>query len=189
MFMTHDTIEALLQAASSAISRTLDALPETLDRLPAPVYITDRSGTITYFNPSCLAFAGRTPEVGSDKWCVTWKLYTADGEPLPHDQCPMAVAIHENRSVRGVDAIAERPDGSRVAFTPFPTPLYDANGELVGAVNLFAELPGNANAGYFGKQAERCRRLAAGSTDRSVIETLTLMAAKYEEHALRLRRG
>jgi len=34
----------------------------------------------------------------------------------------------ERRPVRGEEAIAERPDGSRVAFVPYPTPLYDASG-------------------------------------------------------------
>lgn len=189
MLMSPDAIDALLEAATSAATKSARGLPETLDRLPAPVYVTDIAGTITYFNPACAGFAGRTPVVGSDKWCVTWKLFTADGEPLPHDQCPMAVAIRERRSVRGVDAIAERPDGTRVAFTPFPTPLYGPDGELRGAVNLLVETPSEVKECYFGEQADRCRRLAAGSTDRAVIETLMLMAAKYDEHSLRLKRA
>ena len=189
MLMNADAIDALIEAATAAATQSAESLPETLDRLPVPVYVTDTSGTITYFNEACAAFAGRTPVVGADKWCVTWKLFTADGDPLPHDQCPMAVAIRERREVRGVDAIAERPDGSRVAFTPFPTPLYDADGELAGAVNLLVETPSHETGSYFEEQADRCRRLAAGSTDLTLIETLMLMAAKYDEHALRLRRG
>ena len=65
-----------------------DETRAVLDRLPAPVYVTDRSGRITYFNPACVAFAGRRPEVGRDSWCVTWKLYTEQGAFLPHDECP-----------------------------------------------------------------------------------------------------
>ena len=189
MLMSPDAIDALLEAATTAANCNTESLPDTLDRLPAPIYVTDTSGTITYFNPACAAFAGRTPVVGSDKWCVTWKLFTADGEPLPHDQCPMAVAIREQRSVRGVDAIAERPDGTRVAFTPFPTPLYGPDGEVCGAVNLLVETPSEVKEGYFGEQADRCRRLAARSTDLGAIETLMLMAAKYDEHSLRLKRA
>jgi hypothetical protein len=52
----------------------------------------------------------------------------------------MAVAIRENRRVRGVTAVAERPDGSRVHFMPFPTPLHDASDRLVGAVNVLIDL-------------------------------------------------
>ena len=38
----------------------------------------------------------------------------------------MAIALKENRPVRGYEAIAERPDGTRVSFVPYPTPLRDA---------------------------------------------------------------
>jgi len=78
--------------------------------------------------------------LGSDEWCVTWKLFMPDGTPLPHDQCPMAVALKEDRPIRNVDAIAERPDGKRVPFLPFPTPLHDASGKLIGAVNMLVDI-------------------------------------------------
>ena len=41
----------------------------------------------------------------------------------------MAVAIKEKREVRGEMAIAMRPDGSRKAFIPYPTPLFDEDGD------------------------------------------------------------
>ena len=110
-----------------------------LDALPAAVYTTDAAGRITYFNEAAVEMAGRRPEAG-DEWCVTWRLYTPDGTPLPHDQCPMAVALRENRPVRGAEAVAERPDGSRVPFVPFPTPLRDESGALVGAVNMLVDV-------------------------------------------------
>jgi hypothetical protein len=37
----------------------------------------------------------------------------------------MAVAVRERRAVRGVQAVAERPDGTHVDFRPHPTPLLD----------------------------------------------------------------
>jgi PAS domain S-box-containing protein len=52
----------------------------------------------------------------------------------------MAIALKEGRPVRGVEAIAERPDGSRVPFMPFPTPLYGASGVLLGAVNMLVDI-------------------------------------------------
>ena len=188
MFMSPETIDQLLDTATAAAAAGPESLPQALDQLPTAIYVTDTAGTITYFNPACAHFAGRTPTLGADKWCVTWKLFTSDGEPLPHDQCPMAVAIREKRSVRGVEAVAERPDGTRIAFAPFPTPLFDADGELAGAVNMLVEVPNKRKAGFFAEQAARCRRLAARATDRTVIETLTLMAAKYDQHFLRLGR-
>jgi len=48
----------------------------------------------------------------------------------------MAIALKENRPIRGAAAVAERPDGTRISFLPFPTPLHDASGVLVGGVNM-----------------------------------------------------
>jgi hypothetical protein len=37
-------------------------------------------------------------------------------------------------------AVAERPDGTRVHFRPFPTPLHDAHNNLVGAINVLIDV-------------------------------------------------
>ena len=115
-------------------------LTELLAAIPAAIYTTDAQGKITYFNEAAVEFSGRTPVLGSDEWCVTWKLFMPDGTPLPHDQCPMAVALKEGRAVRGAEAVAERPDGTRVPFIPFPTPLRDASGKLTGAINMLVDI-------------------------------------------------
>jgi PAS domain S-box-containing protein len=113
---------------------------ELLDALPVAIYTTDAAGRITFFNQAAVAFSGRVPELGTDSWCVTWRLYTPDGEPLPHGECPMALALREDRAIRGIEAVAERPDGTRVPFMPFPTPLHDDRGRMIGAVNMLVDL-------------------------------------------------
>jgi two-component sensor histidine kinase len=52
----------------------------------------------------------------------------------------MAIALREDRPVRGMEAIAERPDGTRVPFIPYPTPLHDEAGRLIGAVNMMVDI-------------------------------------------------
>lgn len=113
---------------------------DLLDALPVAVYTTDTAGRITFFNKAAVELSGRVPELGTDTWCVTWRLYQPDGRPLPHDECPMAVALKENRLVRGMEAVAERPDGARIPFLPYPTPLRDDSGQLVGAVNVLVDI-------------------------------------------------
>jgi PAS domain S-box-containing protein len=117
-----------------------DQLHRVLDVLPAAVYTTDAAGKITYFNRAAAELAGREPELGKDEWCVTFRIYTPDGKLLPHDQCPMAVALKEKRPVRGVEALAQRPDGTLVPFLPFPTPITGDDGEVVGAVNMLIDI-------------------------------------------------
>ncbi|MEO7840114.1 MAG: PAS domain S-box protein, partial [Anaerolineales bacterium] len=113
---------------------------EMIDALPAAIYTTDAEGLLTHFNPAAAEFSGRVPELGTDRWCVTLKLYHPDGTPLPHDQCPMAIALKEGRVVRGAQAIAERPDGRRIWFEPYPTPLRDSTGRIVGGINMLVDI-------------------------------------------------
>ncbi len=113
---------------------------ELLDALPAAVYTTDAEGRITYYNDAAADLWGCRPTLGSSEWCGSWKLFWPDGTPMPHDQCPMAISLKENRAVRGLEAIAERPDGTRVPFIPYPTPLHDESGKLVGAVNMLVDI-------------------------------------------------
>ena len=129
-----------LHGAREEARRKDDHLRRVLDALPAAVYTTDAAGRITYYNRAAVDLAGREPEIGKDEWCVTFRLLTPDGKQLPHEDCPMAVALKEGRPVRGVEAVAQRPDGTLVPFLPFPTPIGDENGELVGAVNMLVDI-------------------------------------------------
>jgi PAS domain S-box-containing protein len=106
------------KAAQRRLQENEMRLQELLSAIPAAIYTTDAKGKITYFNEAAVEFAGRRPEIGSDEWCVSWKLFWPDGRPLPLEQCPMALCLKEGRPIRGVEAVAERPDGSRVPFIP-----------------------------------------------------------------------
>ena len=113
---------------------------DLLEALPVAVYLTDAAGHLTFYNRAAADLWGWRPVLGRAKWCGSWRLFWPDGTQLPHDQCPMAVAIKQNRQVRGAMAQAERPDGARVPFTPYPTPLRDRSGELIGAINLLVAI-------------------------------------------------
>jgi PAS domain S-box-containing protein len=128
---------------ASKIARDITAPKQSLAilaALPEAVYTTDAAGRLTYYNDAAAEFWGYRPKLGDAQWCGSWRLLRPDGSPLPHDECPMALAINENRPIRGVEAIAERPDGTRVPFLPFPTPLRDPTGNVVGAVNMLVDI-------------------------------------------------
>jgi PAS domain S-box-containing protein len=117
-----------------------------VDALPVASYITDAEGRLKYFNPAAVKLSGRVPEIGTDQWCVTWKLFWPDGTPLPHDQCPMAVALKGGEAPGGIECIAERPDGTRFWFTPYPVILRDAEQRIIGGMNLLVEITDRKNA-------------------------------------------
>jgi len=110
-----------------------------LDAVAVAVYTTDIDGRITFFNEAAVELWGRRPELG-EEWCGSLRLFHLDGRPMRHDECPMAIALKEHRPVRGATAYAERPDGRRVAFNPYPTPLRDAEGTMIGAVNVLVDV-------------------------------------------------
>lgn len=110
-----------------------------LEAIGVAVYTTDAQGRITFFNDAAATFWGRRPALG-ELWCGSLRIFRLDGSPLPHDECPMAVALKEGRIVRGVEAIVERPDGSRAVFIPYPTPLRDTDGRLIGGVNVLIDV-------------------------------------------------
>ena len=149
----------LLGRAGYALAAHDGYFREVLNALPAAIYITDADGLIIYYNTAAGELWGHSPPLGTSQWCGSWKLFCPDGTPLPHDQCPMAVALKERRPIRGVEAVAERPDGVRAPFMPYPTPFFDESGALLGAINMLVDMTGL-------RRAEDDARLLA-----SVVET------------------
>jgi PAS domain-containing protein len=178
------TAEDYLRIAIDAAERA-HGREEALDGIPVPVYITNADGFVTYWNRASAEFAGREPQLGQDRWCVTWRLFSSTGDPMPHDQCPMAEAIHKRTAVRGKIAIAMRPDGTRAAFRAYPTPLVDPAGKLTGAINLLIDVS-EEQAGALSDQAARCHRLAQATHDRGAWRMLEQMACEYAHTAASL---
>jgi PAS domain S-box-containing protein len=170
------------KAAEVELRESQRRLEELLAAIPAAIYTTDAQGKITYYNEAAVGLAGRTPTIGSDEWCVTWKLYRPDGTPLPHDQCPMAIALKEGRSIRNAEAIAERPDGVRVPFIPYPTPIRNAEGKIVGAINMLVDISER-------RQAETQQRILLNELNHRVknnmqmIQSLLYSASKHTTSA------
>jgi hypothetical protein len=65
---------------------------------------------------------------------------------MPHGEGPVALALKQKQPIKGMEAVAERPDGTRVPFIAYPTPLFDASGALVGAVNMLVDISGRRRA-------------------------------------------
>ncbi|MDQ3077722.1 MAG: hypothetical protein M3Q83_02645 [Pseudomonadota bacterium] len=174
-----DRLAALLSAGGSR--RLSD-----YDLFPAPVYATDECGRLSYYNAASVDFAGHTPTLGVDQWCVSWKMLDEHGTEVPHDRCQMAISVREGYAVRGIDAIAERPDGTRAPFRAFPTPVIDDQGRTIGGVNLLVPLDG-ATGRQLLATAAKYRNLAHWVSDSRASETLKHMAGECEGQAAALR--
>lgn len=121
-------------------ARLGEEIPLALDDFPVAIYTCDAKGYITSFNKAAVALWGRTPEIGKDLWCGSFKIYSLSGEELPFEECPMARTLKQGVPVNGEEIIVERPDGVRKHINPNPVPKFGPDGKLIGAINTLIDL-------------------------------------------------
>jgi PAS domain-containing protein len=95
--------DAVERAKYPPLGRQGAQLERLIQALPAAIYTTDADGRITFFNEAAADLWGRRPEIGKSEFCGSWKLYWPDGTPLSHGECPMAIALKEQRVVRRME--------------------------------------------------------------------------------------
>lgn len=156
---------------------------ELLQALPAAIYVTDAAGRITFYNEAAAELWGQHPELGKSEFGGSWKLLAPDGTPLPHDQCPIALALGSQPPSGGIEAIAERADGTRVLFLAYPTPLFNQSGALTGAINMLVDITERRRAEL---DARRLAAIVESSDDAILAKDLNGIIVTWNEGAQRL---
>lgn len=130
------------QRGESALQNGEGHFHRLLEKLPAGAYTCDAEGLITYFNQQAVQLWGRAPKLNDpvDRFCGSFKLYAADGSPIVHDRCWMALAIKENKGYNEREIVVERPDGRRLTALAHANPIHDESGNLIGAVNVLVDI-------------------------------------------------
>lgn len=113
-----------------------------LEKLPTAGYACDPEGLITSYNDSVVELWGRAPALNdpADRYCGSFRLFTVEGERIPHDRCWMALALRHRREYRGQEFLIEHPDGSLRRVLAHANPVLSASGTLLGAVNVLLDV-------------------------------------------------
>lgn len=113
-----------------------------IDRIPTAAYACDADGLITCYNARAVELWGRAPRLdhADDRFCGSYRLFAADGSPIDHAECWMALALRERREYLAQEIQVERPDGSLVPVLAYATPMFDADGALVAGINLLVNI-------------------------------------------------
>jgi PAS domain S-box-containing protein len=154
---------------------------QLIETLPAAMYTTDAEGRITLYNKAAVALWGREPEIGKDLWCGSWKILKPDGSPLPLDECPMAVALKERRPVFDEEIIVLTPDGGRHHVKPYPQPIFDTHGRLIGAVNMLVDITNTKRIESTILEREKQLRILTSSLERKIEESTRELLDKNKE--------
>jgi PAS domain-containing protein len=92
----------------------------------------------------------------------------------------MAIALKEGRAIRNAEVVAERPDGTRAPVIPYPTPLRDSTGKIVGAVNIVVDVSER-------KQAETQQRILLNELNHRVKNHMQMLQILLEAGIRRAR--
>ena len=126
--------EARLEAANRS--------QQLLNVTSAGVYAVDTKGVITYYNRQAVEFWGRSPVPGDTHeqfWPPARRTSTSDPS-RPPDVTPIKNALSQGTSVRGLEGVIERPDGSHLPVQMNVDPIRDADGRIVGAITVFYDV-------------------------------------------------
>lgn len=156
---------------------------EMLQALPVAVYTTDAEGRIDFYNSAARELFGCHLEPATGRQCAAWQILATDGTPLPHEDSPVALALRQGRTVKGTEAVVERPDGTRVPVAVYASPLRDAEGRIVGAISLLVSTADHAVADL---TAAQLAAIVQGSDDAIVGKTLEGIVQTWNDGATRI---
>ncbi|MES2505588.1 MAG: PAS domain S-box protein [Verrucomicrobiota bacterium] len=139
---THLSLAQSRQESARQASLAEERLQHMLTLLPAAVYSCDQEGRITFFNPRAAELWKRTPNLNDPetRFCGFHRILLEDGSAIAPDQSPMAEAVLHGKSFRNMEAEVERPDGTRFTASVSIDPLWDDQGRIIGAINIFQDV-------------------------------------------------
>src|SRR5262249_23601451 len=119
------------------IQRSEERYRKLFDLFPVAAYTCDADGIIREYNGRPFELWGGEPGGNGEEpsFCGSHMIYYPDGRYMPHEECPMARALHgEELKPEDLEIVVERPNGERRHVIPAPRILTDKHGKIAGAI-------------------------------------------------------
>ena len=148
-------VSAVTEAAERKSERSLQ---EVLDALPAGVWVVDKQGRIVLANAVSKEIWAGTPESALSPAAQDKAWWTGTGQPVPPEEWGVTRALERGESSSLEELTLETADGSQKIIQNSATPIRDAGGEIVGAINLSEDVTGKKAAEAAQREAEERER-------------------------------
>lgn len=125
--------------AERALGESESRYRQLVQGLPVAVCTCDVKGRMVLYNAAAVRLWGQEPD-SLGRWDGAYRLFTAEGKPLPHFRSPLALVVKGHEPVRNAEIIIMRPNGGRSRVLAFPDPIRDQQGRIIGAVNVHVDI-------------------------------------------------
>lgn len=126
--------------STEALAESEQRFRDMVEALPAAIFTSDADGKIAHFNTALVSLAHATPRLGQDQWSDVFTLRREDGALVGHNEKNLAAALSEGPAHHSSEHVLERRDGSRIWCEIYSSPRYDAQGGLLGGVNMLVDV-------------------------------------------------
>jgi PAS domain S-box-containing protein len=125
-----------------ALRESEHRLDQMLQTLVDGMVMVDPDGRITYANPAAEHILELEREAITRRYfsSTEWRQIDDDLQPYPSERLPLAIAMHEQRAVEGMEHGIISPSGRIKWLSVNAAPLVDDNGTLHGAVASFRDI-------------------------------------------------
>ncbi|MEG5058277.1 ATP-binding protein [Microcoleus sp. A2-C5] len=129
------------KSLTEALAQSESQLKQFIEAVPAGISIHDTSGKVIYLNQTAKRLLGveNIPEATLQEMVEVYQIYRQN-QPYPTEELPAFRALRAETVL--VDDLELHRNGEIIPLEVRATPIFDAGGNIIYAVNAFADISG-----------------------------------------------
>jgi PAS domain S-box-containing protein len=129
------------KSLTEALAQSESQLKQFLEAIPAGISIHDASGKVVYLNPTAKRLLGvqNIPDATLEEMAEVYQIYHQN-QSCPTEKIPAFRALRGETVL--VDDLELHRDGEIIKLEVRATPIFDAGGKIIYAINAFTDISG-----------------------------------------------